>query len=89
MKILGIVQKAERDPQDFIFGDSCKRQKVIPKDIMEKVWSNLTVKEYLMRTSIEGRRRTHVDGQPCCVGSDCHLVPHLGCELVMDIMLTL
>ena len=30
----------------IVFGDSCKRQKVIPKDIMEKVWSNLTVKEY-------------------------------------------
>ena len=46
MKILGIVQKAERDPQDLVFGDSCERQKVITKSIMEKVWSNLTVKEY-------------------------------------------
>ena len=23
--------------------------------------------------------------KPCCVGSDCHLVLHLWCELVMDI----
>ena len=47
VKILGIAQKAERDPQDCIFGDSCKRQKVIPKDVMEeKVWSNHIVKEY-------------------------------------------
>ena len=47
VKILGIVQKAERDPQDCIFGDSCKRQKVIPKDVLEeKVWSNRIVKEY-------------------------------------------
>ena len=37
VKILGIVQKAESDPQDLVFGDSCKRQKVIPKDIMESV----------------------------------------------------
>ena len=34
MKILGVVQKAESDPQDYDFGDSCKRQKVIPKDII-------------------------------------------------------
>ena len=27
-------------------GIVAKRQKVIPKDIMEKVWSNLTVKEW-------------------------------------------
>ena len=31
---------------------------MIPKDIKEKVWSNLTVKEYIMRTIIEGRRRS-------------------------------
>ena len=36
MKILGIVQKAERDPQDCIFGNSCKRQKMIPKDVLEE-----------------------------------------------------
>ena len=41
---------------------------MIPKDIMEKVWSNLTVKEYIMRTLIEGRRRTHVDGQTVLCG---------------------
>ena len=68
VKILGIVQKAESDPQDLVFGDSCKRQKVIPKDIMEKVWSNLTVKEYIVGTLIEGRRRTHVDGQTVLCG---------------------
>ena len=68
MKILGIVQKAERDPQDCVFGDSCKRQKVIPKDIMGKVWSNLTVKECIMRTLIEGRRRAYVDGQTVLCG---------------------
>ena len=45
MKILGIVQKAERDPQDLVFGDSCKRQKVIPKDIIEK----FLVKPYSQR----------------------------------------
>ena len=89
MKILGIVQKAERDPQDLVFGDSCKRQKVIPKDIMEKVRSNLTVKEYMMRTIIEGRRQTYGTDKPCCVGSDCHQVVHLNSLLVMGIMLTL
>ena len=36
LKILGIAQKAERDPQDCIFWDSCKRQKVIPKDVLEE-----------------------------------------------------
>ena len=41
---------------------------MIPKDIMEKVWSNLTVKEYIMRTLVEGRRRTHVDGQTVLCG---------------------
>jgi hypothetical protein len=46
-RVLGTVQKAERGPQDCIFGDSCKRQKVIPKDVLEeKVWSNRIVKEY-------------------------------------------
>ena len=35
-EILGIVQKAERDPQDCIFGNSCKRQKMIPKDVLEE-----------------------------------------------------
>ena len=35
-KILGIAQKAEKDPQDVIFGDNCKRQKVIPKDVLEE-----------------------------------------------------
>ena len=50
-------------PKIESLGIVAKRQKVIPKDIMEKVWSNLTVKEYIMRTIIEGRRRTHVDGQ--------------------------
>ena len=41
---------------------------MIPKDVMEKVWSNLTVKEYIMRTLIEGRRQTHVDGQTVLCG---------------------
>ena len=36
VKILGILQKAERDPQDCIFGNSCKRQKMIPKDVLEE-----------------------------------------------------
>ena len=40
-------------------GIVAKRQKVIPKDIMEKVRSNLTVKEYMMRTIIEGRRQIY------------------------------
>ena len=72
MKILGIVQRQKEIPKieslGIVFGDSCKRQKVIPKDIMEEVWSNLTVKEYIMRTLIEGRRRTHVDGQTVLCG---------------------
>ena len=68
-RILGIVQKAERDPQDCIFGDSCKRQKVIPKDVLEeKVWSNHTVKEYIMRTLVGGRRQTYVNGQTVLCG---------------------
>ena len=41
---------------------------MIPKDIMEKVWSNLTVQEYIMRTLIEGGRQTHVDGQTVVCG---------------------
>ena len=64
-------------PKIESLGIVAKRQKVIPKDITEKVWSNLTVKEYIMRTLIEGRRQTHVDGRPCCVGRDCHLALHL------------
>ena len=55
-------------PKIESLGIVAKRQKVIPKDIMEKVWSNLTVKEYIMRTLIEGRRRTHVDGQTVLCG---------------------
>ena len=31
MKILGIVQKAERDPQDLVFGDSCKKAESDPQ----------------------------------------------------------
>ena len=63
---MGTVQKAKKVPKDVskkVHGDSCKRQKVIPIDIMEKVWLSLTVKEYIMRTLIEGGRQTHVDGQ--------------------------
>ena len=52
MEILGIVQKAESDPQRCY----------------EKVWLNLTVKEYIMRTLIEGGRQTHVDGQNVLCG---------------------
>ena len=55
-------------PKIESLGIVAKRQKVIPKDIMEKVWSNLTVKECIMRTIIEGRRRTHVDGQTVLCG---------------------
>ena len=55
-------------PKIESLGIVAKRQKVIPKDIMEKVWSNLTVKKYLMRTLIEGRRRTYVDGQTVLCG---------------------
>ena len=55
-------------PKIESLGIVAKRQKVIPKDIMEKVWSNLTVKEYIMRTLIEGRRRTHLDGQTVLCG---------------------
>ena len=55
-------------PKIVSLGIVAKRQKVIPKDIMEKVWSNLTVKECIMRTIIEGRRRTHVDGQTVLCG---------------------
>ena len=55
-------------PKIESLGIVAKRQKVIPKDIMEEVWSNLTVKEYIMRTIIEGRRRTHVDGQTVLCG---------------------
>ena len=40
MKPLGIVAKAEIDPQRY-FGN--------------KVWSNHTVKEYIMRTLVGGR----------------------------------
>ena len=50
-------------PKIVSLGIVIKKQKMIPKDIMEKVWSNLTVKEYIMRTIIEGRRWTHVDRQ--------------------------
>ena len=45
-----------------------KRQKLIPKDVMEKMWSKLSVKEYMMRTLIEGRRQTHVNGQTVLCG---------------------
>ena len=62
---------------------------MIPKDIMEKVWSNLTVKEYVMRTLIEGRRQTHVDRETVLCGGDCHQVVHLDSLLVMEMMLTL
>ena len=55
-------------PKIESLGIVAKRQKVIPKNIMEKVWSNLTVKEYIMRTLIEGRRQTHVDRQTVLCG---------------------
>ena len=42
---MGIAQKAEKDPQDCIFGDSCKRQKVIPKDVLKEN----VVKPYVQR----------------------------------------
>ena len=55
-------------PKIESLGIVAKGRKMIPKDIMEKVWSNLTVKECIMRTIIEGRRRTHVDGQTVLCG---------------------
>ena len=68
-KILGIVQKAEKDPQDCIFGDSCKRQKVIPKDVLEeKCGQTIQSKEYCIWTLSEGGRRTYVDGQTVLCG---------------------
>ena len=76
-------------PKIESLGIVAKRQKVIPKDIMEKVWSNLTVKEYMMRTLIEVDVRHMWTDKPCCVRSDCHLVVHLDSLLVMEIMLTL
>ena len=69
VKILGVVQKAERDPQDWIFGDSCKRQKVIPKDVLKKeCGQNHTVREYILRTLVGGRRQTYVNGQTVLCG---------------------
>ena len=45
VKILGIVQKGRKEiPKIEPLGIVARRQKVIPKDIMEKVWSNLTVR---------------------------------------------
>ena len=41
---------------------------MIPKDVMEQVWLKLPVKEYIMRTLIEGGRHTHVDGQTVLCG---------------------
>ena len=42
---------------------------MIPKDVMEKVWLKLPVKEYIMRTLIEGGgRQTHVDRQTVLCG---------------------
>ena len=35
----------KRSPRLSLLGIVAKRQKVIPKDIMEKVWSNLTGRE--------------------------------------------
>ena len=57
-------------------------------DIMEKVWLNLTVREYIMRTLIEGDVRHMWTDKPCCVGSDCHQVVHLYSLLVLEVMLT-
>ena len=62
---------------------------MIPKDIMEKVWSNLTVKEYIVGTLIEGRRRTHVDGQTVLCGERLPSSRPSNSLLVMEIMLTL
>ena len=31
VRILGIVQKAESDPQDLVFGDSCKKAESDPQ----------------------------------------------------------
>ena len=41
---------------------------MIPKDVMEQVWLKLPVKEYIMRTLIEGGRQTPVDGQTVLCG---------------------
>ena len=51
-EFMGIVAKAESDPHRY-YG---------------KVWLSLTVKEYIMRTLIEGGRQTYVDGQTVLCG---------------------
>ena len=89
VKILGIVQKAERDPQDLVFGDSCKKAESDP----QRYYGKSAVEPYSQRVYDEdnywGETSDIRDGQPCCVGSDCHQVVHLNSLLVMGIMLTL
>ena len=79
MKFLGIVQKAEKDPQDCIFGNSCKRQKMIPRDVLEEKRGQ-TIQSKSIDEDINLGETSDIcgqDKQPCCVGSDCHLVVHL------------
>ena len=47
------------------------------KDVLKKCGQTLQTESSMVRTLFEGRRQTHVDGRPCCVGRDCHLVLHL------------
>ena len=47
------------------------------KDALKKCGQTLQAESSMVRTLFEGRRQTHVDGRPCCVGRDCHLVLHL------------
>ena len=44
---MGTVQKAKKVPKIESLGIVAEgRKKVIPKDITEKLWSNLTVRKY-------------------------------------------
>ena len=58
---MGIVQKAKK----------------ITKDVLKKCGRALQAESSMVRTLFEGRRQTYVDGRPCCVGRDYHLVLHL------------
>ena len=54
-----------------------QKAKKVPKDVLKKCGQTLQAESSMVRALFEGRRQTYVDGQPCCVGRDCHLVLHL------------
>ena len=55
-------------PIGGIFGDSAEGKKRSPKMFLKKCGQTLQAESSMVRTLIEGRRQTHVDGQTVLCG---------------------